>query len=196
VVRAKLEPEAGILPAISGENSPMPVVRAKGGLPPWSAQQPDSLLATPGSSVPTSLAASSSRQFESLQPLNPTGSVAVTAERRTAKPQPVMAKETAADWTGAGVPLVLPAPPSVAGQGREANSSPVTAADRKTPAAQQTAAGARSPSVTGTQTEGNVAPETERAAKIDVEALADKIERKLMRRLMIESERRGQMRWR
>jgi hypothetical protein len=41
-----------------------------------------------------------------------------------------------------------------------------------------------SPATTGNQT------------KIDMDVLADKIERKLLRRLVVENERRGQKRWR
>ncbi len=233
VVRAKLEPEAGILPAISAENSPMPVVRATsepaGARLPVGENSPMPVVRATSEpagarlpvgenspmpvvranvGVPPELALQrdplrSFRQLESLQPLNPTGSLAVTPERRTAKSQPVVAQQPAAGPTGAGTPLVLPVPPALAGQGREANSSqplasaphsPGTGNTAKTAASQQTPA--RLPPVSGAQAERNIGPETEKPAKIDTDELADKIERKLMRRIRIENERRGRGQWR
>ncbi|MBW4493640.1 MAG: hypothetical protein KME26_11255 [Oscillatoria princeps RMCB-10] len=175
------------LPAIGQSSTPVPVVRVSTGA--QAAQQLSGPL------------------LRNLAAGNATvGSPAITAmppEIRTPSPLPVVAGRPAAGPTGAGTPLVLSVPPALAGQRREANSSqplasaphsPGTGSAAKTAASQQTPA--RLPPVSGAQAERNIAPETEKPAKIDTDELADKIERKLMRRLTIENERRGRGQWR
>jgi hypothetical protein len=175
------------LPAIGESSSPLPVVRVSTGS--LAVRQPPSPL------LPSRAGGNAT-----------VGSPAITAmppEIRTPSPPPLVAQQPAAGPTGAGTPLVLSVPPALAGQRREANSSqplasaphsPGTGSAAKTVASQQTPA--RLPPVAGAQTERNVGPETEKPAKIDTDELADKIERKLMRRLTIENERRGRGQWR
>lgn len=50
--------------------------------------------------------------------------------------------------------------------------------------------------ITGIHRNHTINPKTHPQQTIDLDALADKVERKLMRRLVVESERRGQKQWR
>jgi len=141
------------------------------------------------------------------------------------QPHPLLKNQTAADPTpnqtfnqkttirtnNLGTPLVFSTPPPAAGQGQQANNpeftssqqnfeggqtnyNPATAITTVSPQIPQNFN--RPPVVESASSEGNNTPNNNSQTKIDVDALADKVERKLMRRLVIENERRGQTRWR
>ncbi|WP_026098624.1 hypothetical protein [Kamptonema formosum] len=226
VVPAKFTSGSNLAPQVLDTDRGLPVARIKGEsfsprespLPPEIRAVRDSRLPAMGQSstplpvVRVSTGALAAQQLSGALLRNQAagkatvGSPAITAmppEKSTPSPLPVVAQQPAAGSTGLGTPLVLPVPPALAGQGREANSSqplasaphsPGTGSAAKTAASQQTPA--RLPPVSGAQAERNIGPETEKPAKIDTDELADKIERKLMRRLTIENERRGRGQWR
>lgn len=60
----------------------------------------------------------------------------------------------------------------------------------------QNNAAMNSQSIAGIQINRTINPKAEPQPNVDLDALVDKVERKLMRRLVVESERRGQKRWR
>lgn len=121
-------------------------------------------------------------------------------------PNQTFNRKTEIGATNLGTPLVFSTPTSSTGQGQaannpdsnweagQANNNPATA--MTTTSQQITPNFNRPPAVESTQFEGNNTPNNNNPTKIDVDALADKVERKLMRRLVIENERRGQTRWR
>lgn len=126
-------------------------------------------------------------------------------------PNQTFNRETAIGATNLGTPLVFSTPPSPAGQGQQANNPDFTPSQQNfeggqtnyNPATAITTASQqipqnfnRPPVVESASSEGNNTPNNNSQTKIDVDALADKVERKLMRRLVIENERRGQTRWR
>ncbi|MGE5656353.1 MAG: hypothetical protein ACM37W_07025 [Actinomycetota bacterium] len=167
-------------PATSGAESPLPVVQVANSPRSWLQSQPHPLL-----------------------PNQDAGGVFAPAlPSKTSPPE-------------LGTPLILSVPPSFAGQKQannpqnnpqnltsqqyssaigQANYNP--ASPGETSVSQYSAASARYPLANAGNAEGNSMPETNKQPKIDVEALTDKIERKLIRRLAIENERRGQGRWR
>ena len=113
--------------------------------------------------------------------------------------------------TNLGTPLIFSNPHSATGQGQQANNPEFTSSQQNfegrqtnynsataiTAASQQiTPNYNRPPAVESAHSEGNNLPNNNSPTKIDVDALADKVERKLMRRLVIENERRGQTKWR
>lgn len=59
----------------------------------------------------------------------------------------------------------------------------------------QNNAAINSQSIAGIQINHTINPKAEPQPNVDLDALVDKVERKLMRRLVVESERRGQKRW-
>ncbi|OKH31275.1 hypothetical protein NIES2119_29140 [[Phormidium ambiguum] IAM M-71] len=126
-------------------------------------------------------------------------------------PNQTFNRETATGATNLNTPLVFSTPPSSAGQGQQANNPEFTSSQPNFEAGQTNYNSAtaittvspqipqnfnRPPTVESAQSEGNNTPNNNSQTKIDVDALADKVERKLMRRLVIENERRGQTRWR
>jgi hypothetical protein len=126
-------------------------------------------------------------------------------------PNQTFSRETAVGATNLGTPLVFSTPPSLTGQGQPANNSGFTSPQQNSEVGQANYNPAtaittvsqqitpnynRSPAVESARSEGNNTPNNNSPTKIDVDALADKVERKLMRRLVIENERRGQTRWR
>ncbi|MBD2184304.1 hypothetical protein [Aerosakkonema funiforme] len=113
--------------------------------------------------------------------------------------------------TNLGTPLIFSTPHSATGQEQQANNPEFTSSQQNfeggqtnynsataiTVASQQITPNLnRPPTVESDRYEGNNLPNNNSPTKIDVDALADKVERKLMRRLVIENERRGQTRWR
>lgn len=113
--------------------------------------------------------------------------------------------------TNLGTPLIFSTPHSATGQQQQANNPEFISSQQNfeggqtnynsataiTVASQQITPNLnRPPTVESASSEGNNLPNNNSPTKIDVDALADKVERKLMRRLVIENERRGQTRWR
>lgn len=131
----------------------------------------------------------------------------------TANPTPnqTFNQKTTVRTTNLGTPLIFSTPHSATGQGQQANNPEFTSSQQNfeggqtnynsataiTAASQQVTPNSnRPPTVESDRSEGNNLPNNNSPTKIDVDALADKVERKLMRRLVIENERRGQTRWR
>ncbi|MEG4854333.1 hypothetical protein QUB10_26025, partial [Microcoleus sp. B5-D4] len=196
--------------------NPLPVVQARssGSQQTTRSQNPTTTSLTP-SSVPQTTENNSQPTGEA------NSSIPIVQVTNTARswlepqPHPLLKNQTTANptpnqtfnqkttirTTNLGTPLIFSTPRSAAGQGQQANNSGFTSSQQNSEAEQTnynpaTAITARPPTVESAQSEGNNTPNNNSQTKIDVDALADKVERKLMRRLIIENERRGQTRWR
>lgn len=126
-------------------------------------------------------------------------------------PNQTFNQKTTIRTTNLGTPLIFSNPHSTTGQEQQANNPEFTSSQQNfergqtnynpanaiTTVSQQISQSFnRPPVVESASSEGSNLPNNNSQAKIDVDALADKVERKLMRRLVIENERRGQTRWR
>ena len=153
-------------------------------------------------------------------PTNTNGLKVTTTEKRRLPSQPLVTQKTRTSWRELDTPLLLSIPPligqlAVAGNGSQRLATQQYSAGVKpeiskateamnagtvsrpaTPVFQSTAANAKPPTITTIQESSFSPATTDTKTPIDVDVLADKIERKLMRRLVIENERRGQKRWR
>ena len=134
-------------------------------------------------------------------------------EMRSKPPVSPVSPKAGTDWTGnIETPLLLSVSPTQPTPRAEINNvpdltvrspdpklgqgKPVVVSRPKQPAvSQKSAIESNAAAAQGDRSDGNTS-EKQRIDNIDLEALTSKIERKLMRRLAIEKERRGQGRWR
>ena len=157
------------------------------------------------------------QQFNQLH-VNSNGAEAVTDERHLAPSLPVVTQMRMTGWTGLETPLILPTSPRSSEVGIAANGSQRLASHQYSAgvkpeiprATEAMNAGTISrpaatvyqsavpnvSAIAGFQESSSSPATTGNQTKIDMDVLADKIERKLLRRLVVENERRGQKRWR
>ncbi len=147
--------------------------------------------------------------------INTNNSNIATPEKNRPHSQPLVTQKAITRWKGLDTPLLFSIPPligerAVAANGNQQYSAGVKLENPRAsqvmntenvshPAAtvsQSPAPNTRHPVIAAIQESSFHPATTDTQTQIDVDALADKIERKLMQRLVIENERRGQKRWR
>jgi|GEM_PF-6186653 len=157
------------------------------------------------------------QQFNQLH-VGSNGAEAVKDEHQLAPSLPVVTQIRMKGWTGLETPLILPTSPrslelGIAANGNHRLATQQYSAGEKSEILRATegrnAGTVSRPAATVSQNavpnvsaiagfqEPSFSPATTgNQTQIDMDVLADKIERKLMRRLVVENERRGQKRWR
>jgi hypothetical protein len=206
--------------------SSLPVLQAANNSHSWLEPQPlplqkqqtgDSIFTTAIFNTATAATSKLPQQFNPLH-ISSNDSEAVTNERHLAPSLPVVTQMRMTGWTGLETPLILPTSPRSLEVGIAANGSQRLASQQYSagvkpeiprategrnagtvsrPAATVSQSAVPNVSAIAAFQESSSSPATTgNQTKIDMDVLADKIERKLMRRLVVENERRGQKRWR
>lgn len=201
--------------------SSLPVLQVENGSHSWlepqslpllKQQTGESIFTTAISNTTTAATSKLSGQFKQLH-VSSNGAEAVTDEHHKPPSLPVVTQMRMTGWTGLETPLILPTSSRSLEVGIAANGSQEYSAGVKPeilrategrnagtvsrPAATVSQSAVPNVSaIAGFQESSSSPATTGNQTQIDMDVLADKIERKLMRRLVVENERRGQKRWR
>lgn len=190
------------------EHQPLPLLKQQTG---------NSIFTTAISNTATAVTSKVTQQFNPLH-VSSNSTEAVTDEHDKSPSLPVVTQMRMTGWTGLETPLILPTSPhslelKIAANGSQRlvsqqysagvqpeipkRSEAMNTGTISHPAATVSQSSVPNASAIAAFQESSSSPATtDTQTPINVDVLADKIEHKLMRRLAVENERRGQKRWR